>query len=556
MRIVQARRLIWLSFIFLVVLGGLGGKLYIVQVLRSEAYAREAHSQRILDLVPNDRGAILDRAGKPLTDPQPGWGVAVFPPLVKDPAGEARALAALLDLSEVQEQDLARRLKQGAQPQWVIPQVSAEAAEQVRRLRLPGVVSSPVVTRYGPDALAQHLVGYVNLKVGQYGLERLYEKQLQGDAVPKMAAYQDARGDLIAGLGIRVVLPQTGKQPYNLHTTLDREIQAAVERVLDRRGHPAGGAWRGAVVVMEPKSGAILAMASRPGFDQARDLARPDPLGEAFLMNRAVNLFEPGSVFKAVVAAAALDKGLVHLDERFYCPGHYTVGGQRFTDANGGAHGWLTFREAIAKSCNVVFAQVGYERLGREELLAAARRFGFGETALGLQEEEAGVLPALKYGGDVAQISFGQGLLVTPLQVARAFSAIANGGMLPPVKLVTAIKNPAGRVMDYPAAGKPVRVISAAAAAELRKALVGVTDPRGSGTGRRAWVEGVGSAGKTGSAEGAENGQKAVHAWFAGYLPATAPRYVIAVMVQGGGAGGEVAAPVFKEIGEAIVQLK
>jgi penicillin-binding protein 2 len=553
MRIKSGRRITWLGAVILLLLSSLGGRLYQLQIVNGPDYARRAFRQRTLSLpVASQRGMILDRNGVPLTDPRNSWGVALFPPLLQDASAEARALAPLLSLPEGEVSPL---LAAPQRPTWLKPGVTATTAARIQELGLPGIAAGARGERYGADALARHLVGYVNDDGGQLGLERAFNQALAGDAVPSLTAYLDGTGKPIAGLGIRTVLPQTGKEPYALHTTIDSKVQRGVESVLN--AHPE---LRGAVVVMDPTTGELLAMASRPQFDYTTlgDLLGQGQSG-SFLLNRAVTGYPPGSVFKAVIAAAALDSGKVSLDEKFFCPGHYDVDGHRFTEPGGG-HGWITFREAVAKSCNITFLKVGVERLGIPAMREAALRFGFGSPteALGQDtpwpEEQAGDVPGPLDDGAL-QMAFGQGALeVTPLQVARAFSAIANGGTLPPVRLITAVKAPDGEVKAIPRAAQPVRVISDEAATLLQMALVAVTDPRGAGTGRQAWIDGVGTAGKTGSAEGVDQkGARAIHAWFAGYLPAGAPRYVIVVMAEGGGAGGAVAAPIFREVGQAIL---
>lgn len=559
MRLLVGRRVVWLSVLFLVCFGALAGRLYNLQIVKAEAYSRVAYQQRRLHLpVASRRGLILDRNGRSLTDPQSGWGVAAFPPLMRFEAEVIRALSPMLGVGEIElHLKLPRREDPlWRQPVWLAPSVSEAQAARIRALKLPGIVVAPVGIRYGSESLARHLIGYVNEQGGQLGLESAFEQHLAGDAVPAYVAYLDGRKSPLAGLGVRAALPTVGKEPYHLYTTLDARIQQVVESVLDAHRHPDGGALRGAAIVLDARAGDVLAMASRPDYDQRHDPNLRVNLGDDFLMNRAVSPFEPGSVFKAVVAAAAMDEGLVKLTDRFYCPGHYEVGGQRFTDGDGKGHGWITFKDAIAKSCNVTFAHVGYRRMGADRLLAAAQKYGLGvPTELGLPEEQPGTLPPLRYGGEVAQFAFGQGLLVTPVQVARAFAAIANDGVLPALKLVTAVKNPDGKVMYRPPSGQAVRVMSAATARQLLTALSAVTDPKGVGTGRRAWVSGGGASGKTGSAEGTENGAPTVHAWFAGFVPAQRPRLAIVVLVQGGGSGGLVAAPLFRSIGEGLAAI-
>lgn len=549
-RIRLAQRMLWLAVLLLVLLSSLGYRLYGIQVANGPKYARIAVGQRTLDLpVTSRRGAILDRNGLPLTDAQSRWGVALFPPLVADRAKTAARLQPLLSAAAMQA---FRQGVTGGDAVWIAQELTEAEADQVAALRLPGIHVAPTGSRYGPESLARHLVGYANDQGGQLGLEAVYDRELRGEAVPHLAVIVDGRGDALMG-GPHLVKPRSGKEPYNLHTTIDLRVQQAVEEVLDTTQQPGGGPLRGAVVVLEPKSGEVLAMASRPDYRQDRNPATQPNHELSLLVNRAVVAYEPGSIFKAMVAAEALEQGVVSLDEVFDCPGTYTLNGHVIGDT---AKGQMSFREAMGRSCNVAFIKVGYERLGEERLLAAARRFGFGEaTGLrGLWGEADPPLPKLEFGGDVAAFAFGQGgLLVTPLQMARAYAAIANGGTLPPLQLVKAVRGQDGRVMArVPAVGEARRIISRKTAAELQQALLAVTDPKGSGTGTKAWVEGVGSAGKTGSAEGMLNGRPITHAWFVGYFPLNRPRYVISVFIEGGELGGEYAAPLFRRIAEAI----
>ena len=552
MRIKSGKRLLALSMAALLSFMALAGRLYQVQVVKGPVYARMAHSQRTLSLpVASERGMILDRHGAPLTDPQPSWGVAVFPPLVDDPVRVLRALDRVgIQILEPQM----RRLLDRREPIWLETGLTDGQATAVEVLGLKGIAVGPVGDRYGAGALARHLIGYADQSGGRQGLELAFDEQLGGSAVPTLVAYLDGRGGTMDGLGIRTVLPGGAKAPYNLHTTIDGRIQQAVEQVLDGFGRAGARALRGSVVVMDPATGEILAMASRPQYDPNRVADVLDSL-DGNLLNRAMMTYPPGSVFKAIVAAAALEGNLVTPEERFDCDGHYTIGGHQFTE-QGGGHGPISFAEAVARSCNVAFLQIGYERLGIEALQATALRYGLGAPTglLGRPsaDDPAGMVPDSRAHGAV-QMAFGQGeLAATPLQVARAFAAIASGGVLPPVRLVTAVKSPAGEVMERPPAGQGQRVMKRETARTLQRMLLGVTDPRGIGTGRLAWIGEGGSAGKTGSAQGVMDGKPAVHAWFAGYMPVVAPRYVIAVMVEGGGGGGDVAAPIFREVGRAI----
>ncbi|MFZ5816608.1 MAG: peptidoglycan D,D-transpeptidase FtsI family protein [Bacillota bacterium] len=551
MRVRMAQRILWLSVVALLLFSGLGYRLYGYQIGRHQELVEAVHSQRTQALpLQMRRGRILDRNGVVLTDPASSFGVGLFPRLMGDLEAVERQLARLL--SPAQLAQVLAYARSTREPGWVGESLTARQAEQVRALGLPGIVVGPTGQRYGHGSLARHLVGFASDRQGgKLGLEAAFEQQLYGRNVPHYLAAFDGRGRPLFPEGIRRVEPRdpAGKQPYDLFTTLDAGVQGAVEAAMDRTFHPVGGPLRGAVVVLDVQTGEPLAIASRPQLNQRE--------GTGDQTNRALIPYELGSVFKPLVAAWALEQERVTPEERFECQGHYDLGKLSFRDAGGKAHGSVRLQEAIAWSCNVAFIQIGYERLGRTELLEAARRFGL-DRPTGLYpgaEEPVAPLPALPYGGDVAQFSFGQaGLMASPLQVARAYAALANGGVLPPVRLVTAVRDPSGVVMDQPPpAERPQRVISPETAREVQEALGAVTDPRGQGTGRAAWLERFGAAGKTGSAETAREGRPVTHAWFAGWVPARQPRYVIVVLIEDGQAGGLYAAPLFRRIGEALL---
>ena len=530
----MARRPLAVLLTLWLLLSGLGGRLWQLQLTRGPVLAGRADGQQAQRLlIDAPRGVIRDRHGVPLSDPREYHGLAVFPRLITDAPVAAEALAPTLGLATA---DLRRQLAAAREPFWLDRRLDPATAAAVEALHLPGVSVAPVHTRYGPGALAQHLVGYINAAGGQLGLEAVYDQWLQGEGGMALEVTLDGRRRPLAGLGIRPV-SREGRPPGDLTLTLDAGIQRAVEQAMT-------GVERGAAVVLDAHSGDILALVSRPGFDPADPAAAT---GDAPLLNRALAAYEPGSTFKVLVAGAALEEGLATLDSGFYCPGVYDMGDyQPHCDVVTG-HGQLNLEEALAVSCNVTFITLGVERLGRQRLLAWARRFGFGALpGVGAFGEQAGVLPALDLPGDVAQFSFGQALTASPLQIARLLLVVANGGVDPGLRLIQAGPPGAG------ARPTPMRLLSPATAAALQRALRGVADPDGIGTGKAAWVPGPGSAGKTGTAQGVVGGAPASHAWFAGYTPADDPKYVIAVFLEGGGYGGLMAAPLFRQVAEAI----
>lgn len=376
---------------------------------------------------------------------------------------------------------------------------------------------------------AAHLVGYSDGRFGKAGLEASYDQALLG---------------LVEGTGFarfwRAALGQRW-QGWDLITTVDFELQLAAERALGERA--------GAVVLLEPASGAILAMASSPSFD-------PNRLGEyllsasqgSALFNRATQgQYPPGSSFKPVVLAAALESRSVRPGALFEDSGSFTVDGRAIRNAGDVAHGRLALDDALALSSNVVFARLALD-MGWEPLRRVAEALGFGASFAGIGIPVAGGhLPGAGEVGAVAlaEVGIGQGeLLVTPLQMAVFAAAIANGGWRVHPHAGLMLRSPTGeeRLIAHP---RPERAISVGTAQVLREAMVAVVE-RGTGTGAK--VAGLEVAGKTGTAE---NPHGRPHAWFVGFAPARSPEVALAVVVENGGAGGAVAAPIAREILEA-----
>lgn len=570
-RFALARRIMGLILLLSLILLTLLGRLFAFQIGEGEALARAAYAQRTLALpLASERGLILDRYGVPLTDPSTTWGVVLFPALVKEEE-TAKALVGLLGerlqpllgkagTRSEQERALIALINRAPslQPLWLVESLSPALLNQVRRLRLPGLQVAPSGQRYGPNSLARHLVGHLSDGTGAIGLERLYQGALAGGAVPTLSTALDARGGSLSGGSWSVRVPG-GKEPEHLWTTLSADVQAAVEAALDEAGarwsqEHGGAPFRAAAVVLDPQNGDLLAMASRPQIGQRGPICTPQGLQAGCQINRALQAYPPGSIFKVPVAGLALDRGLWQPDGLVNCSGTYRVGEGVIRDLTG-PWGEVGLAQAFAHSCNTPWAKVGVEGLGKEGLEELFRRFGLGAPTgtSGLWEEAGGTLPAMAWPGEVAQAAFGQGLTTTPLQMARIFAAIANGGRLPAVRVVEAVRTPAGRVLHAPPRGASIRVLSRATAMHLRTFLQSVTELGGEGTGQGAWIPGWGSAGKTGTAEAVDaKGRPVEHAWFAGWTPLEKPRYVITVLVEEGGQGGMVAAPIFRAIGEGI----
>jgi penicillin-binding protein 2 len=555
------------------------GQLWYLQVLEGSRFRDMSEKNRIrIRPVAAPRGILFDRNGLALVDNRPAFTLSLIPREMEDRNTVLARLAVMLKIPLIELQEsLARVPADSLRPVRIRRDLSLEDVAKVEesKLDLPGVVVEVEPTRvYPTSTFAAHLLGYVRevsdeqLKAGRYrrgdmigqtGLERLLDEHLRGrDGGERIEV--DA-----LGRPVQLMQREEPRPGAQVITTVDRRIQEAAERAM--AGRP------GAVVVMDPRTGDVLALTSGPayGLDTfAGNLDREawtrlikDPAHP--LLNRALQAqYPPGSVFKMIVVAAGLQEGTLNPMDRVYCNGTFDYGGRTWKDWKTGGHGHLDLRGAVMQSCDIFFYQYSL-KVGPEAISRYAKAFGLGAaTGIDLPGEKFGLVPSpsgrrergrVWHSGETLNIAIGQGaLLVTPLQVARMTSAIANGGILWKPRLIQRVERPDGTLAYAESSKMSDHVdLSPVIWAFLRSAMAGVVNEGGTGTAAR--LNGLEIAGKTGTAQTianskSEKGQD--HAWFASFAPAKDPQVVVVVMVEGGGHGGSVAAPIARQIYQAI----
>ncbi|MGP6158841.1 MAG: peptidoglycan D,D-transpeptidase FtsI family protein [Vulcanimicrobiaceae bacterium] len=550
---VSSRRAKFLFYALFLVAGYLVYHLYMVQIKDGPDLARRAYEQR-LETIPlaAQRGTIYDRDGNPMVRSLPSQSVYATLRQVGNKGATARALAPILD---VPESDLDATLAGKGAYVLVAHKASRDASDRITKLALPGISVVPEDTgvRFVPSGrLASTVVGFTGFdENGLDGVEYAFDGLLRGSP-GKMVLEADQWGRTIPFAQPRIVVaPRPG---HGVELTLDSFLQFKVEEIL-RRTVAKWHAASGTAIVMDPNSGEILALANAPDYD-VRDYADYSP--DARRDRAVMDAYEPGSTFKLITAAAALESGKVTPDDRFPARDALEIDGSVIHNAEDGflasTGGSETLEDIIAYSHNVGAAEVGL-RIGSRTMFDTMRRFGFGKpTEVGLPGESPGIVPALAdwSGTSLPTMSFGHGIAVTPLALARAYCAIANGGVLLRPRILDAVLDHDGNVVYRYEREVEDRVISAKTAAILRRYLRAVV-VRGTGD-PTARVPGYTTAGKTGTAQVAENGvyrSGAYVASFVGFIPAEAPRFVILVKVdrpEGAIYGSVIAAPAFAEI--------
>ncbi|TKD71751.1 stage V sporulation protein D [Pseudalkalibacillus hwajinpoensis] len=546
------RRLVLVLVVGLFVFGVVVVRLGYVQLVMGNWLSEKAKDSwsRNIPFEPN-RGEILDRNDVPLATNISAPSVLIVPRQVQNPAATAEALAASLNTSK---EKVYKTITKSESMVWIRPEgkkMTNEKANEIRKLNLTGVYIAEDNKRHYPyGAYLSHVLGFSGIdNQGLTGIESYYDEELSGEK-GQVEYYADAKGKRMPALADDYTEPVDG---LDLRLTVDSRIETIIERELDiaeATYHPDGAA----AIAMDPKTGEILGMSSRPNFnpEEFQDVS-PDVWNQ----NKPVwSTYEPGSTFKIITLAAALEEGKVDLEnDHFHDPGSIEVAGTKLRCWKAGGHGSQSFLEGVQNSCNPGFVMLG-ERLGKEKLFSYIHKFGFGEkTGIDLQGEASGILFDVDNVGplELATTAFGQGVSVTPIQQVTAVSAAVNGGTLYEPYIAKEWLDPeTGAVISKNTPKVKRQVISKETSKEVRHSLETVV---ALGTGKNAYVDGYRVGGKTGTAQKAKDGAylKNNHiVSFIGFAPADDPQIVVYVAIDNPKDtlqfGGIVAAPIVGNI--------
>ncbi len=535
-------------FFFAVIL-----RLAYLQMFDAEALAKVGDKQKVrsVELTQYPRGEILDRNGAAITNNKEEPALLVFPSLIGDPEQDAAAIGKMIG---VDSEDILRKIRglksDGTEirrlPFVAKSKLNAEETAALQNDARAGTFIVGQIGRYQEDFPALHILGQlgkveeadrlekgldsynVGDLIGISGLEKIYEDVLRAKSGERLGLLVDERNRFIKGEGYFILEDEKEQAAGSVSLTVDLELQRVAENALNGS--------HGAVVVLDVENGDILALASAPGYDPYYITL---PKENDAYVNKPLQTYPPASLFKILLAAAALEEGVVAMEDTFFCPGYYgMIGGKTIACWKEGGHGILTFGDALAQSCNTAFLSLGFA-LGGETIASYFDRWELGaEQIIGYPLEDKKNLDFnAAVDGDIANVVLGEkGVLITPVNLAKMINVIASGGMLVMPRLVTEVRSGETR-KEFPAS-YPARIIKESTAATVKEMM---TRTFQTGTAQNLQMQSLGIAGKTGTSETA-------NVWFGGFLPAENPRYSIVVLVEGGGSGVGDAGPIFKKI--------
>jgi len=540
------RRLVQFAFLSLFAFILISIRLYWIQINNHDRFKTEALKQRSkeISLYPN-RGTIYDRNLIPLTNVNRKNILLVFreklinDTKLKDFIIENTDLdySDVINISGNREEILTIPLKKKID--------NADISKEV--------FITEKTERYSDNNLLSHVIGYINKSEnrGESGIEKVYDDILKNQKKSNYLYLEyDEKKNVFLGGEYQVDHSIISLEPSAVKLTVDYHIQKIVEDTMDQ--YQANGA----VVVAHVETGDIIALASRPNFDQKcieEYLERDDMT----LYNKAIQVgYPPGSLFKIVVLLAALEDNLEYLDRSFYCKGYERIGEVVINCNNTEGHGYVDISKAFSISCNSAFIQLGQE-IGSKKIIDMAKRLGFGNRInIGLLEETSGIIPEGTeiQGPVIGNISIGQGSIeVTPIQITNLMMVIANDGIMKPMSIVEGITAEDGTMIKPYNRPEEKQVISTATSRIIKDFLIDVVE---NGTARNLDLDDIGgAAGKTGSAQAILNRKETIHGWFTGFYPINEPKYVITVIVEEGLSGAQSAVPIFEKIAKEINRI-
>ena len=516
-------------------------RIYYLTVICNNELKEKADRQNTVNIYVNDnRNDFLDRHNRYITGLEKKGYIAIFSS--NDENVDKKNCELLECYTTETAEAIYERLKE--QKKTYIRtnlDVNKYMPEDIRYIK-PFYASS----RYLSDYPAAALIGYISDGKGVYGLEKVYDEILvnkNSEAYVKTDAFRNIIGD--------ITLVSNNKNRLKLKLTLDLKLQRIVEEAMKNSG------LKCSTVLLDVNSFDVLAMASYPHFEQ-------DNIAEYLrrgisVQNNSMLAYDMGSIFKIVVTAAALENGFKDFNRIFNCNGSINVSGKSFECHNAYGHGKQTIKEAFKNSCNCAFIELGME-VGYDNILNMAKKFRLGERRLYPVEleQQKGILPDDKnyYIADLANLSIGQGKLSgTVLDGASISAVIANGGFVFNVNCVDSVTDSSGQLIKALRVDKKEQIISQFTSEKIKEMMI---ETNSSGTGTTARLENYSSGGKTGSAQTGwyVDGENYQHGWFTGFFPAENPLYSLCVFVENGKSGSETAAPIFKEIGDAVMAIQ
>lgn len=564
-------------------------RLWYLQIIQGEKFTHLAENNRVRVIPQRDiRGEILDRSGLPLATNRPSFHLFLLP---EDVRNMEDTLTFLEQYIGIKRKELEEKLK--TSPPYRSISIARDLSRQEvayiaeHNWDLPGLsLEVESLRSYQHKEVAAHVLGYIGEIseeqwkeyssagyqrgdfIGQYGIEKLFESVLRGK--------KGSKGVEVDALGreLRVLKRIPPRPGHNVVLTIDLPLQQFIEENFEETA--------GAVVALDPRNGAVLALVSKPSFDPnlfAKGISRSEWRKLALhprhpLQNRAITgQYPPGSVYKIVMAAAGLEEEIVQPNTSIFCGGQFPFGNRIFNDWKPGGHGVVNLYSALVESCDVYFYRLG-SKLGVDTIAHYAREFGLGvKTGIDLAPERPGLVPSTAwkkqeknepwYPGETISVSIGQGYnLVTPLQLASLISAVANGGTLWRPQLVHRIETPTGKVLrEFAPQARSRLSLRPHTLQTIRKALYGVVhDPKG--TGKKAYIENFGVAGKTGTVQvvGVRKTKELPeryrdHGWFVAFAPFDNPQIALAILAEHGGKGGSNYAALAKKIIEKYFNL-
>lgn len=560
------RRKIWLMFLAVFfVLMFLGGRLVYLMVFCSEYYGQKAEDlhERERD-IKAARGRIIDATGKILATNKSVCTISVIHSQIDEPEKVIAALQKELGLTE---EEVRKRVEKVSSIERVKTNVDKETGDRIRAYGLSGIKVDEDYKRYYPlDTMASTVLGFTGAdNQGILGLEVKYDSYLQGTS-GKILTLTDARGIEIENAGETRLEPVNG---YDLYISMDSNIQQYCEQAAEK-AYIKKQADEVSVIVMNPQNGELMAMVNYPEFNLNEPFTLIEEMGadgtesadkKQELLNRMwrnpciSDTYEPGSTFKIITAAAALEEGVVSLTDQFYCPGYKLVEDRRIRCAKTSGHGAETFETGIMNSCNPVFIELG-ERLGVENYYKYFKQFGLTQkTGIDLPGEAATIMHKQENVGPVelATISFGQSFQITPIQLVTTVSSIINGGTRITPHFGVEVRETDGTLVETFSYDKREEICSGETSVTMQYLLEKVVSEGG---GKNAKIEGYAIGGKTATSQTLPRSEHRYISSFLGFAPADDPKVLVIAIInnpKGTYYGGLIAAPVVKEIMENIL---